>query len=318
MDDFLITDVSKFLFLVRTKFQARLIKSFYEAFECQPEIDIIIISQENNANEIRKILEGIKFRYLKVLEYNYVRFNFFEPFYFFKNIADLILKRYDFIVFGSLDAGPFNAFVKIKKNSSLITVDDGIGNVFTSSELHRNKVTKKQIYYRILGLHLSLDQIKKRLLFHVTAFPNLNNLQPRARYFPVNFSASETGFFSLKKNNINIFIQSLRRDEKEKDFRRTIYDMDIDFSIPHPAAKLEDTSWLPGVVIKSEFLAEELILEASLAKAKKILVITSFSTVILHSFPRNVNKLCVISGRLPFFDEKVDICKRVGGSYVRI
>lgn len=176
---------SKALVLIRTPFQAWLCEKVLK-LEGITEYDLVYFTQ-NASPEDRHYYEILanrsslkQFCYIPRQQYdilNHYRFN--------RTLESWTRsKNYETIVLASIDSLIINSIATINRNARLVTLDDGLANLYDGSSYYRDNIGFRSILYRHLFKNTSNGDMRKRIDTHYTLHPDLDNIvdSTRLRY----------------------------------------------------------------------------------------------------------------------------------------
>lgn len=300
------------LLLVRTPFQAWLAQKVLEK-ECIKSFDIVYFTQ-NNSEEDRYYFEQLS-SISDNSEYIFVtpqRFDILSHIIFrLKARKWYSLKKYNHVIYASINALVPNSLISKHNSSELITFDDGAANVVNSGIFHDEDNNIRVAIYRTLLRSRPLKEIKKRIVRHYTLYPNNANIVEREKLVFLESWENNQKISSIKTKTyfIGSPFEEVMNPNQVIRMKGYVKSLDIDAYVTHPR---ENNALDIGVPIlsKSGRIAEDAII--SDAGDRPIRLVGWFSTVMLNLGAVCESRIVLLPKDSPKTPELFELSKKAG------
>lgn len=270
------------LLVVRTPFQAWLAQKVIEKEQAK-SLDVVYFTQ-NDSEEDRYYYEQLAL-ISERSEYIYVRPQRFDilshAIFRLKAQKWYSSKKYNRVIYASINALVPNSLISNHKDSELITFDDGAANFVSSGIFHDEDYSLRVTIYRTLLRSKSLREIKKRVVRHYTIYPNNENIVERKKLVLIEGwkKYSETSSINAKTYFIGSPFEEVMNPSQIFRMKDYIKNLGIDAYVVHPR---ESNILDLGVAAlnKNERIAEDAIIAD--AGSRPIRLVGWFSSVMLN------------------------------------
>lgn len=205
----------------------------------------------------------------------------------------LLTHDYNEVYIASISNYIFQACIKCIPLSTLYTFDDGSANLLSESAMNKKSNFKDYIKGILFNFILKLPderRIKEIAKLHYTIFEPVESSNRLVYLDNVFNSIEDEGYKNHQCKKATILIGSCYKElsKKSENLKKLIYSTlptENIYYIPHPRSK--DLIFFNIPVIKSGYVAEEVIQKMLLEGCEEILVIGCFSTthLNLHGIP---------------------------------
>ena len=207
-------------------------------------------------------------------------------------------KNYHSLFLANIDKKVILKFMSNKNFIRYISFDDGIENLNTINGVlyKKDKKNFSNFLFKLNGVHLTREQVRSKLEYHYTIYPNHKNLTNKVIPISLKNELKANNLNSLIKeiqpyNTISIFLGSPIENSNsstylEHPYESILNNIKIDFYYPHPRE-----NFYPNTkILDYPFIFEEFILELKLLKPNLDIKIYSFGSSV-HLNLINLNNI---------------------------
>lgn len=222
-------------------------------------------------------------------------------------------QSYSLVMFGSVDS-PFLSGLAVRTGGTLITVDDGSGNILTDGQYFVvEHILRNRLQRKFFGSP-SLGSLRNLIETHYTFAAQFENIVPQEKVRGV-YGWGSAGQESLVEKEITFVIGTTDWDLTARQIeviQHSYRKYDVDYYVTHPMQKISLLPEVPELDKKGQ-LGEDAILEA--AGNRNIHLLGTFSTMFVTLGNRAARKTLLIP---PGHESYIEIGKKLGCDIVRL
>lgn len=280
------------LLIVRTPFQAWLANIVLEK-ENIFNFDLVYFTQ-NNSEEDKYYYSALALKAHKS-DYIFVRFKRFDIIshitFRLKANKWYRYKKYNTVIFASINALVPNSLISKHNKAKLITFDDGAANIVNNGIFYSDlNYIRSRIYQFAIGA-VPLNIIKRRISYHYTIYKNYENIVENEQLRYIDYF--EKNKYKKSSTTKTYFIASpfeeVMSQEQIKRLEGHVKDLKIDCYVTHPRER-NPLNLGAKFLDKKGRIAEEAIITD--AQDASIVLVGWFSSVMLNIGP--LCKECIV------------------------